>query len=807
MSTLWSDISVALRQFRRRPSFVLAVLSTLALAIGANIAVFSVVQAVLFRALPFTHPEQLVWIASVRSDNPSAPFTLPEFIDYRPQTRTLTGLAAFANWSGRLSVDETTEALQGARISGNGFDVLGVRPVVGRLLRDSDDDPRAKKVVVLSHRLWQRRFRGDPGIAGTTVRLNGESFQVAGVLPAHMPFAIQDVDVFVPLAPDQDPRRYTRASTNFLRFFGRLVPGVSAEQTQAELATICLSLKEQFPREYARKQAVRVVDLRETLIGDFRESMLVLLGAVLLVLGTGLANLVSLVLVRANERRTELSIRIAIGASRWRILRQLLVESLLLAVAGCGLGWMLAMLLISAVLPHVPASIPRIAEVAIDGSVLGFAVLIASAAALILTVAPLRAVLRADAGDALRSASRGAVGDRWSGRLRRVLVSAEISAALLLLLSTTALLQNVRQLGETRLGFTPAPVFQARISIPETYKSPDDVARFYDRLSSALASAPGVEAVGLINVAPLSGLLLTVPFTVDGESRHERDQPNVNLRVVSPGYFAAIGSRLIDGRLLAEADRSESPRVALVSSALAKRFLHDAPVGRRLFLNDNNTGPRPVQIVGVIEDVRQVALDGPPSLDVYIPLRQVHPDGMVFLRNNQFWMVRTATAPAAFRLTFQAHLRAIDKDAAVNTSGSMRDYIDAGLGPRRFNLGLFGAFSLTGVLLCVVGMYGLVSFAVSQRTAEIGLRMAIGATEADIQRMILREAVTLGISGTTVGGVLAIVVSRFAANITVAIPAAGAITSLLLALVTLAALVPARRAARIHPTVALKGDV
>ncbi len=458
--------------------------------------------------------------------------------------------------------------------------------------------------------------------------------------------------MFVPLVPDRDPNRYVRGSANFLRFFGRLNPGSSGEQAQAELTAICGSLRQQFPAEYARKYAVRTVALHEALIGDYRQSMLLLFGAVLVVLGTALANLVSLVLVRANERRAELSIRVAVGASRLHLVRQIMVESLLLALLGSGLGWMLGTWAISAALPWAPSSIPRLNEVSADGKVLGFAALIAIVATAFLTGAPLGAVLGAKAADALRLASRGTGGNRWSGRVRQTLVIGEISAALLMLLTTTILLQNVVRLQNVQPGFSPDSVSQARISIPPTYRSPDDVARFYDRLSERLVILPGVESVGVTSVALLSGILRTVPFTVEGEARNERDKLSVNLREISPGYLTAVGTHLLSGRSFSEADRSDTPAVALVSSALAERVLHKAPLGRRLLIDDNNTGQRPVEIVGVVEDARQATLDTPPALDLYIPLRQIHPGNAQDLRSTQFWMIRTRTAPAAFRSSF-----------------------------------------------------------------------------------------------------------------------------------------------------------
>jgi putative ABC transport system permease protein len=810
LDALLRDLRLSLRQSRRQPGFALAIVSTLALAIAANVAVFSVVDAVLLRALPFRDPDRLLWITSVRPDNPTAPFSLPELMDYRSRTRTLSGLAAYANWSASLAGDGVTERLQGARMSADAFEVLGVSPAAGRLLRESDDGPDAPPVAVVSYRLWQRQLGGAAGAVGRSVRINAESYVIVGVLPRHFPFPLRDVDVVVPLAPDRDPLRHVRTSVNFLRFIGRASPGASREQVQAELSAICRALRQEFPLEYAQKEAVRAVPLHEALVGDLRPSMLVLLAAVLVVLGTALANLVSLVLVRAGERRGELAVRVAIGASRRELVRQLLVEALLLALAGSIAGGLLAAGVVQATVPFAPASIPRVGEVSVDATVLAFATLVAAAVIALLTLAPLGVVLRTRAGDVLRLASRGAVGDRWSGRVRQVLVAAEISAGLVLLLTTGALLENVRRLQDVPLGFRPDAVFQARVSIPPAYRSPDDLARFYDRLSERLAAMPGVETVGLVSIAPLSGLLATVPFAVEGEASRESDRPSVNLRAITPGYLEAVGTRVLEGRSFAETDRPDTPPVALVSRALAARFLREAPLGRRVLIDDNSTGPRPVEVVGVVEDIRQVALDGPPTLDVYIPLRQIHPDGAGFLRSNQFWMVRTLTAPAAFRETFVRQLRAVDEDAAVSGTGSMRQYVDAWLGPRRFALGLLGAFSLTGVFLALGGVYGLVSYAVSRRRREIGLRMAIGATEADVRRLVLRQAARLGVAGVAVGAALVATLRPLAASLAqdASLPPALALATagLVLALVTVAAWLPARRAARISPTLALKDE-
>jgi putative ABC transport system permease protein len=811
MDTFWLDLQVAFRQCRRRPGFVLTVVSTLALTIGATTAVFAVVNAVLLRALPFAAPERLVYITSVRPDYPAAPFSLPEYMDYRQQARSLAGIAAYANWSASMAAGGVMERFQGARMSANAFDVLGVKPAAGRLLRDSDDRADAPPVAVLSYRLWQRLFGGAPEVVGRSVRINTESYVIAGVLPRQFPLPLRDIDVVVPLVPDRDPYRHARSSTNFLRLIGRLKSGVSSQEAQAELTSICLSLRKQFPVEYARKDAVHTASLQDALVGDHRRPMFLLLASVVLVLGAALANLLSLLLVRTAERSGELSVRVALGASRSHLIRQLSLEALLLTLAGGGLGCVLAAWAGRAALAWAPASIPRAAEVGVDASFLLFALGLTSAAAILFAIVPMSAVFRARAGAPLPLASRGAVGDRRGRGMRDALVVSEISAALVLLLATGLLVQSLLRLQRVPLGFHTGGVFQARVTLPPAYRSPEDLARFDEQLTSRLASSPTVGKVGLISAAPLSGVLVAVPFTVEGQPPPtERDVATANLRVITPGYMAAAGTRLVRGRGFAETDRANMPAVALVSEALARRFLAGEPVGQRLLIDDNSKGPRPVEIVGVVENVTHTALDGPPSVDVYIPLRQIHPEGVPLLRNNQFWIVRLGTEPGDFRMPFLTELRAVDPDAAISSTGSMGQYLDAWLAPRRFSLGLFVAFSAMVVLLALSGLYGLVSYTVNQRRREIAVRMAVGATPRDVQRLILRQAARFTIAGAALGlGVAA--AGRPLLTGIVEVTSAGSLvwlgaTLALVGVVTLAGWLPARRAARVEPTAALRGE-
>jgi putative ABC transport system permease protein len=812
---MFDHLRLAIRRHRRQRGYALTVILMLALTVAATAGVFAMVNGTLWRGLPFASADRLMWIASVRTDNPSAPFTLPEFLDYRARTRTLAGLAAYANWSASLAGESGTERFQGARMSANAFDVLGVSPAAGRLLRDSDDRAEAPRVVVISDRLWQQRFGGTADVIGRPVRVNGESFLIVGVMPPHVPLPQLDLDIVTPLVPDRDPLRNARGSTNFLRFVGRLRPGVDADQAAAELTAICRALRQQFPVEYARKEAVTAIPLQEVLVSGARRSMLLLFAAVLVVLATALANLVSLALVRTNGRRTELATRIALGASRIQLTRQLGSEALLLVIAGSGLGWLLALHGIGAARqwPWLAGAIPRIGEVQVDATVALFVIAVSALVTLVLTIAPLTVLARMRADDALRPASRGSIGDRWTHRLRNLMVSAEIAAALVLLLAAAGLLQNLLRLRDVQPGFVPDGVFQARVSLPAaTYQSTEEVTRFYERLSERLAALPGVRSVGVISVAPLSGLLLTVPFSVEGQPL-ERSRPNANLRAISTGYLDTVGTRLLRGRAFSEDDRPNAPAVAMVSAALADRVLGGVgdAVGRRVLISDNNEGPRAVEIVGVVENVRQAALDLPPAFDIYLPLRQIHPDALTQLRNNQFWMVRVGTtdaSAAAFRGTFTAQLRATDADAAVSGAGPMRQFLDAALGPRRVNLSLFSTFAGTGVLLAVFGLYGLVSYAMAQRAAEFGLRMAIGATGADVQRLVLGQAARLAVAGVACGLAAAVItmplIGRLVQDIAPPPLMAGAVAIALIAVVLTAAWVPARRAARIDPTVALR---
>jgi putative ABC transport system permease protein len=492
-----------------------------------------------------------------------------------------------------------------------------------RLLQPADDAADAPRVVVLDDAFWQRQFARDPRVVGTAVRLNGESYTVVGVLPRVFPWPLRSVDVIVPLVPDRDPRRHVRTSTNFLRVFGRLERGATPASAERELTGLTQELRRAYPREYARKVGVAVTGLHEQLVGDHRQMLVVLLARVGFMLGIALANVLNLLLVRATARQGEIAIRRALGASQAHVVRRLLAEGTLLAAAGSALGLLLANGIVTGIAGTTWVDLPRLDESRVN--------------------------------------------------IRAVVFVAGLTAA------TAAMLRSFVALQRVELGYRPDSVFVARVSLsPQKYRSVADVVRFHDRLSAALEAQPGVVAAGVTSVTPLSGLLAAVPFAIEGQASASGDRPSANFRAVSPGHLAAIRVALVAGRAFTERDDEASPPVAIVSRALVARFLPNVnPIGQRLLIDDNDTGPRPVAIVGVVRDLRHITLDGPPTHDIFIPLRQIHPDGVGTMANSQFWTVRLAGDPGRYGQRFAAVLREVDGDAATSGMGSMQSYVDA----------------------------------------------------------------------------------------------------------------------------------
>jgi putative ABC transport system permease protein len=813
MQSLIQDVRHAVRVLAKRPGFALVALVTLALGIGANTALFSVVHAVLLQPLPFKEPERLYWVWSRHTSTDRYPFQLPEFCDYRDQNRTFDTLAGFANWSASLTGEGPAERLAGLRVSGSFFDMLGSGAALGRTLRPEDDTSGNEKVVVLSHGLWQRRFGGDQGIVGHSLALNGESFSVVGVLEPGFLFPLRDIDLAIPLAPDKDPWRQNRESTNFVRALGRARDGHSRAQMTDDLESIGRRLRDEFPSSYERKKGVLVVPYQEELTGTFSVVLWVLLGAVVLLLLIACANLANLMLVRAAERRREMAIRHALGASQSQLARQLLVESALLALGGAALGILLAHWAVPALVALSPAALPRAKEIHISVPVLLFTLGATVVAGLAFGLVPAVRTARLHASADLNPQGRSGGGTPDRGRLRGLIVTGQIAVMMVLLTGAGLLLKSFREVMRVEPGFDQG-VLTVRLSLPRRdYRELSKVSQFYRQLEARVAALPGVISVAAVNQVSLNGSVASADYKVaDRPPTSDRQIPTALYRMVTPAYFGTMGIPVVAGRAFNDDDREGGAVVAIVDRALARQSFPDRDlVGQRLLVSDSPGGFRAMEIVGVVGDVKHVSLEGEAEPHLYVPYHQTHPELLVWLASNQFLVVRSAGAPLALGDSVRREVTAVDPNvsaADVRTSGY---YVEAATASRRFSLELLGAFVGLALVMAVVGIYGVVSYAVAQRTREIGVRMAFGATMGHVLGLVLGEGVKRAAVGIALGLAAALPMSRALHSLLYGVratdPATYGAVVVLLVMVTLGAcLVPAWRAARVSPLVALRQD-
>ena len=813
MGSLWQDLSYGVRAILKQPGYTAVAALALALGIGANTAIFSLVNSILLRQLPFRQPEQLVGVFSSRGDSAKHPFNLPDFIDYREQNRTLSGIAAFANWSANLTGQGEPERLQGLRISANAFELLGVEAAVGRALMPDDDTPGQQRVVVLSYGLWQRRFGADPQLVGKTLILNGAGYTVVGVLPPQFFFPIREAELAIPLAPDADPWRGVRNSTNFLRGVARLRPGVTSAQAEADLTEVADQLRRQYPLTNAQKVGVALSPLDEEVVGGFRLALWLLLGAVGAVLLITCVNLANLALARATARHREMAIRAALGATRRRLIQQLTVESFLLALLGGGAGLLLAFNGIDLLLAVSPETLPRSAEVGVDFRVLIFTLALSLLAGVILSLVPAWKATRVDLNEQLKENGRGASGSAGQSRVRNVLVISEIAVSLVLLIGAGLLVKSFGRLQAVNPGFSPENVLTVRLSLPKAhYTNRASFTAFYESLRPRLESLPGVETVGFVSALPLSGVFASIPFTVEGQDSSKDQAQRADYRIVDAGYFHALEIPLMAGREFNERDTAEMSPVALISQSLARRYWPaNSPIGARLLIDDNDQGPRPVEIVGVVGDVKHLSLDGEPAPHIYLPVHQTHEDGVVWLTNNQYWLLRTTVDPMTLAAAVHSEIQEVDRDAPASNIRTMEQYLSASISPRRFNLWLLTVFAGAALVLAASGLYGVISYGVAQRRHEIGIRVALGAQAADVLKLVVGQGMGLAIIGVALGLVAAFALTRVMNSLLYSVSATDpstfiVIASLLTLVALLACYIPARRATKVDPVAALRSE-
>ena len=796
------ELRQAIRRLRRQPAFTAGVVAVLTLAIGANTAMFTLVNAILLRPLPLREPGRLITFTIVRPGTDRQPISLPDLADFRSANRTLEGIASTFGWSANLTGGGDAERLTGLRVSPDYFEITGSPVELGRAIQKDDEQGR---VALISHGMWQRKFGGNVDVIGKPVVLNGEAFAVIGVLPPDFVSLARDIDVIVPYSPATDPRRSNRAQA-FLRVIARVKPGVTAAQAADDLQAIGRRLHDEYPDQHGSDTSIRVTALHDEVSGRSASMLRMLLAAVVLVLLVACANIASLFLVRGAARRRELAVRAALGASRGRLVRPFLVEAAVIGATAGALGLLVSRALVETLVAIGPADLPRVAEIAIDLRVAAFTLVVSLGASLLFGLVPALQGSGGDLRDGLAAGGRAATGGT---RARAALIIAEVALSTVLLMMAALLARSFQQVLAVDPGFRPAQVLTVRLSLPRArYSNRAAIEQFYNQVAPRIASVPGVHAVAAANVVPMNGYLATTGFFMDGVIG--KDAPQAHYRMISPDYFRTLGIALRSGRAFAASDRSDSAPVAIVNETFVRQFFRGrTPVGTRLRLDDGEKVPREVEVVGVVGDVKHFGLEKETTIEVYVPIGQVPDQTTIWLANNMYWVVRTGAPPLAAAEAVRREIAAVDPAVPASFVRSMDQWVGATFAPRRFNLLLVEAFAMTALLLAGVGIYATSSSAVASRTREIGIRAALGASRRDVIGLVLRGGLTPVLAGLAAGTALSLLIGPAVAGmlfgISPADPVSLAFVVTALAVAALAAsYVPARRAARVDPIVALR---
>jgi putative ABC transport system permease protein len=802
VDTIWQDLRYALRVLVKKPGFTAVAVLTLALGIGVNSAIFSVVNAVLLRPLPYPQPEQLamVWLDNRRQGIPDDITSYPNYMDMREQNQGFQDLAAYSTMAVNLTGAGEPEELRAAMVTPSFFQVMGVHPTIGRAFAPEEETPGKDRVVVLGHGFWQRRFGGDRNIVGRTLNLSGEPHVVAGIMPPGFQFP-ERVELWGPLAPSE---RLRAARGQFwLPVVGRLKPGVTRAQAQADMSTIANRLEQQYPQ--MRGYGINIVPLHEQVTGKIRPALLVLLGAVAFVLLIACANVANLLLARAGERQQELAIRTALGAARGRILRQLLTESVLLAAAGGAVGALLAVSGVDLLRTLNPANIPRLENVRLDGQVLGFTLAISLFTALIFGLAPALQASKPHLSETLKEGGRTGAGGLRSRHLRGTVVVIETALALVLLIGAGLMIKSFWQLQRVDPGFNPDRLLTVRLRLPRTkYPEGANVAAFYEQLQERLAALPGVQSVGATSSVLVLGLANSSGFSIEGRpAEPEAERLELPFDAATPNYFQTMGMTLVKGRTFTAQDSGETTKVAVINETMVRRYWpDDDPLGKRFKFGDAGSNAPWITIVGVIRDVRRQGLDRPIRIESYLPHQQLTARSMEIV-------VRTIGDPLTLAGAVREAVWSLDRDLPIGAIQTMEHILARTTSQRQLNMLLLGLFASVALILSAVGIYGVMAYSVTQRTHEIGIRMALGAARRDVLKLVVGQAAGLTFVGVAIGLVAAFALTRFMSSLLFGVSATDPVTfalisMLLIAVALLASYVPARRAMKVDPMIALR---
>ena len=810
MESLLQDVRYGIRGLLKRPGFTAIAVITLALGIGANTAIFSVVNAVLLRPLPYAEAARLFVPWGSRSDTQDRTnVSYPDFVDWQAQTKTLEYVAAYNSAGTLLREGDEPEPISGAAVSADLFPLLKVAPIFGRSFTRAEDQPNAPPVIVLGYDLWRRRFNADPNIIGRQIRIGSTSASVLGVMPEGFRFPAQatKTEFLRPLAATLGDRTQRRNSYS-LRVVARLKPGVTAAAAGSEMRAIGVQLEQQYPDEGFRL-GTRLISLHEAVTWGSRTPLLVLLGAVGFVLLIACANVANLLLARAASRHREMAIRAALGAGRRRVVRQLLTESLLLSLLGGAVGLLVAWWGVQFLLGASPLNIPRLKDVGLDTTVLTFTAVVSVLTGVIFGLAPALQASRADLQNSLKEGGRNATGGALRNRVRAVLVVVEVALSLVLLVGAGLLGKSFLLLSEVSPGFEPEHVLSTNLSLAKAkYPQPEQQQAGFAEIVRRAAAIPGVEAAALIYPLPLGGDSNAGTFLIAGQpALRPEDKPTSSHRTISPDYFRALNIPLSRGRPFDERDNQHAPPVIIVNETFARRyFAGTEALGQHIIVEGeqgDNVVPPPREIIGIVGDVRHESLDTESGPEYYVPYTQA-PEAFMSL------VVRSAADnPLSLAASVREVIKQMDKDQYVAAIQPMTKLVAESVARRRFNAQLTGVFAVVALLLAAVGIFGVLNYAVAQRTQEIGLRVALGAQTRDVLRLVLGQGVRLILFGLALGLAASFALTRVLAvmlfGVTPTDPLTFVAVSLLLASVALlACYIPARRATKVDPLVALR---
>jgi predicted permease len=807
MNSLKSDLQLALRQLIKTPGFTIVAILTLALSIGANTAIFSMIEGVLLRPLPFAHGKALVQIGH-RASGPELQdltFSVPELQDYRRQSHTLSGIMEYHAMEFTLVNRGEPDIVRTGVVSSDFFDQIGVHPILGRTLRKEEDQLGAAPVIVLTSDYWLKHFGGDPGIVGQSLKLNGRPITVVGVLPPLPAYPGND-DVFISLSAcpiRSSDRAVLHREVRLLKIFGRVKQGVSLAQVQAEISTIAQRLRLEHPDVYQRDRVgVPVVPVREALTSQFRPTALVLLVTVGLVLLIGCANLANLMIARLLNREHEVMVRAALGAGRGRLIRQMVTESLLLALLGGLFGLLLALLSLPLLVSFANRFTPRASEIGIDLWTLLFALVVTLVTVSVFGFLPAFQVTRQNLATVLREISgRSTLGSN-SHRLRGLLIVLQVALSFILLVGAGLTLRSLFKLQQVEMGINQANVLTFKINLPfSKYRNSDDYITFFERLEERLTERPGVVSVATATDGPLEGPS-NPRFKIEGQTRVDHEEPQATFHAVSPDYFRTLDISLIDGRVFTLQDDGGGQLVAVINQSMARKFWPDqSPLGKRVAMTNLGAGAWRT-IVGVVSDVRQHGLEAEPGPGFYYPAKQASNGKMNVL-------IRTAGDPLRMVGDVRSVVRILDPEQPITGIQTLEQVRSAAIAPSRLTASLLSLFAVLAFLITATGVSGVVAFFVAERTQEIGIRSALGASQASVLGLVLRQMMWLVTSGLIAGLLGAFFLCRLLASLLFGVQPADPVTFTLVALVLsvivgIACLVPARHATRIDPMLALR---